>query len=60
MYYNARKEKKMKCCKCDKEIDTSKYIIPPDWFGMYNMGKLIKVICLDCIRKPENKEDWTK
>lgn len=50
----------MKCYKCGKEIDTRKNIIPPTWFGMYNMGKLIKVICLDCIRKPENKEDWTK
>jgi len=50
----------MKCCKCNKEIDTSKNTIPPNWFGVYNMSKLTKVICSDCIRKPENKEDWTK
>jgi len=50
----------MKCCKCDKEIDTKKCEIPPDWFGMYRGCELLKVICAECIKKPENKEDWWK
>ena len=47
----------MKCCKCQAELDVKVNEIPPKWFGAYSMGALLKAICVDCIRKPENK-DW--
>ena len=43
--------KKMKCCKCEKELDVSKDVVPPEWYGAYRYGELRKVICADCIRK---------
>jgi len=47
-----------KCCVCKKEIDVGKNEVPPVWFGMYKCGDLIKVICLDCIHKPEGEKAW--
>ena len=49
----------MKCCKCNKEIDVRANEIPAKWFGVYTMNALKKIICFDCIRKPENKE-WAR
>jgi len=49
----------MKCCKCKKEIDIDKidYSPPAKWYGKYRSDKLLKIICADCISKPENK-NW--
>ena len=49
----------MKCCKCQKELDVNENEIPPKWFGMYTITGLQKVICGECIKKPEN-DDWGK
>ena len=46
----------MKCCKCEKEIDISKHDIPPKWFGIYELGKLLRVICHECLRKINNAD----
>ena len=48
----------MNCCKCGKELDVDKNDVPPKWFGLYNGWILKKVICSECIKKPENKGDW--
>jgi hypothetical protein len=50
----------MKCCECQKSVDVEKNIIPPEWYGKYIGGKLIRVICAECIAKPENSKDWHK
>jgi hypothetical protein len=46
----------MKCCRCNQELDVSKNEIPPKWFGIFTICDLKKVICAECIKKPENKE----
>lgn len=46
----------MKCCKCDKEVDEKVSEIPPRWFGVYNAGKLVRIICDECLRKLGNKD----
>jgi hypothetical protein len=50
----------MKCCghSCGKEIDVSKGIVPPEWFGVYRGEKMLRVICKPCIDKSENKDWW--
>ena len=48
----------MKCCTCDRELDTTVCVIPPAWFGLYLGATLIKVICKDCIRDPEKKASY--
>ena len=50
----------MKCCKCGKEIDVSKHVVMPEWFGAYRGSELMKVICVVCIKKPENRENWSR
>lgn len=44
------------CLVCKKEVDVSKSLNPPMWFGRYLNEKLISVICSDCIKK-ETKND---
>jgi len=50
----------MKCCKCQKEVDVKTHKVPPEWFGAYCGCELLKVICAECIKKPENKSNWSK
>lgn len=48
----------MKCCACNKEIDTGKNNIPPAWFGRYYVAELIEVICAACMAEPEKRKRW--
>lgn len=48
----------MKCCKCTKEINIDKNDIPPQWFGMYAGGKIIKAICIECYKLIKDTK-WT-
>jgi len=48
----------MKCDDCGKELDVTKNVIPPEWYGFYSWNELIAAICPTCIKKPENK-DWS-
>lgn len=53
----------MKCCGCNKEIDTNKHEIidlEPQWFGNYNCDRLVKIICRFCIKDPKKKEEYRK
>ena len=47
----------MKCHCCKREINIEKHTVPPEWFGLYQMVDLIRVICKPCERDPVNK-DW--
>ena len=49
----------MKCCKCGKEVDVKSNEVPPKWYGTYLAGDLKKMICSECIKKPENK-NWAE
>jgi len=49
--------KTMKCCVCDKDVRLDGEP-PPKWFGKYNVDKLIRVICRECVMLPENKDWW--
>lgn len=48
----------MKCVVCSKEVDEKVNEIPPKWYGKYASGKLVDVICDECIKKPGSKEVW--
>ena len=48
----------MRCCVCEKDVDEKTDEIPPKWYGKYLSGKLMEVICGECIAKPENKSKW--
>jgi hypothetical protein len=53
----------MNCCKCDKDVDVRREAeanqhIPAKWFGLYRSEKLERLICAECIKKPENKGWW--
>lgn len=48
----------MNCIICKKKINIDESTIPPKWYGKYTSGKLIEVICDDCIKKPENEKKW--
>ena len=46
------------CCDCRRPL--KEHSKPKDkWFGKYRGDKLVKRICQECIRKPEN-EGWHK
>ena len=45
----------MKCSVCSKEIDVKINDVPASWFGIWHASELKKVICRECIRKPEGK-----
>jgi hypothetical protein len=49
----------MKCCACEKKFDIRLFERPAKWFGLYNLDVLVKIICRDCLEKPEN-ENWYK
>jgi hypothetical protein len=47
-----------KCCACAKPVNPKEPVIPPTAYGLYTGGRLSRVICADCIKKPENKNWW--
>jgi len=49
----------MKCCKCEKEVDTTKHVIPAEWYGLYRNSNLKEVICSECLLKPGGREWWS-
>ena len=44
----------IRCCKCKKGLEETD---KKDWIGLFVFDTLIKAICIECERKPENK-DW--
>ena len=43
----------LKCCKCERKL---KGDCPgKDWTGLYTFCTLIKAICSECEKKPENE-----
>ena len=48
----------MNCCCCDNKVDITDRTVPPKWFGRYYGEELLQVICITCIKVPENKEKW--
>ena len=50
----------MNCCKCEKEIDTSKNDLPPKWYELMCGDKCLAVICSACLAIPGNREWWHK
>ena len=52
--------KKMKCCKCQKEVNVKDHSIPARWFGLYEGWTLLRLICSECIKDPKNKNWWKK
>ena len=61
-----RKETKMKCCTCDKEIDiTNNKVVDEEhaeWYGNYHDGGTEpgRVICYGCIQDPVKREKYIK
>ena len=48
----------MKCVACGKEVDEKSNEIPAKWYGKYTSGKLLDVICDECLKKPEGRKKW--
>lgn len=53
-------EKATRCCACKSEVDVEKHDIPPKWYGTYVGSELKKVMCAECMSKPERKAEWRK
>lgn len=58
-----RRERKMKCCSCEKEVDTKNNDVPPKWYGIHVGADLKKVVCDECIKTSDGmakyeKRDW--
>jgi hypothetical protein len=49
----------MKCCTCDAELKNAGYRLPPDWYGKYSGDRLIRLICIKCIKDPAKKAVFT-
>ena len=52
---NEMKEKDIICNVCKKN-PSEKVDCWPTWFGRYDRGTMVSVICKDCFK--DNKEDW--
>ena len=50
-------KEKLKCDYCKEQVkdQVDEY---PTWYGRYKAGRLLGVICKDCL--PKNREKWRK